>query len=66
MLRISRQYTVPVQKRYRVRERVAEVDLGETFNGTVWCMRSENAGWDSPGWMKTMPVVVGLEVPIPA
>jgi len=31
MRRVSRQHTVPPTRRYRVREPVAEVDLGETF-----------------------------------
>jgi amidase len=31
MRRITRDHTVPVEKRYRVREPVAEVQLGETF-----------------------------------
>jgi amidase len=31
MIHVSRQYTIPVEQRYRVYKPVAEVDLGETF-----------------------------------
>lgn len=31
MKRITRDHTVPVDRRYKVREPVAEVDLGESF-----------------------------------
>lgn len=31
MIRVTRDHTVPVQRRYQVREPVAEVDLGESF-----------------------------------
>jgi amidase len=39
--------------------------VGDLRNGAVWCLRRDTPGWQGPGWMKTMPVVVGLEVPLP-